>query len=69
MINRLLTHSSGEIELDGQSIEAYDPVLLRRRIGYVIQDTGLFPHWNVTRNIGLVPRLLKWSYCSGQSAG
>ncbi|NOG31101.1 ABC transporter ATP-binding protein [Halomonas sp. TBZ9] len=60
MINRLLTHSSGEIELDGQSIDAYDPVLLRRRIGYVIQNTGLFPHWNVARNIGLVPRLLKW---------
>lgn len=61
MINRLLTHSSGQIELDGQSIDAYDPVLLRRRIGYVIQNTGLFPHWDVARNIGLVPRLLKWS--------
>jgi len=60
MINRLLPHSSGQIELDGQSIDAYDPVLLRRRIGYVIQNTGLFPHWNVARNIGLVPRLLKW---------
>lgn len=61
MINRLLTHSSGQIKLDGQSIDAYDPVLLRRRIGYVIQNTGLFPHWDVARNIGLVPRLLKWS--------
>ncbi len=60
MINRLLTHTRGQIELDGQSIDAYDPVLLRRRIGYVIQNTGLFPHWNVARNIGLVPRLLKW---------
>lgn len=61
MINRLIEHSEGEIILDGQAIEVYDPVKLRRRIGYVIQHTGLFPHWNVARNIGLVPRLLKWS--------
>lgn len=61
MINRLIEHSDGEIILDGQAIEVYDPVKLRRRIGYVIQHTGLFPHWNVARNIGLVPRLLKWS--------
>lgn len=60
MINRLIEHSEGEIILDGQAIEAYDPVKLRRRIGYVIQHTGLFPHWPVARNIGLVPRLLKW---------
>ncbi len=61
MINRLIERSSGDIILDGQAIEAYDPVKLRRRIGYVIQSTGLFPHWTVARNIGLVPRLLKWS--------
>ncbi|EHA16712.1 ABC transporter ATP-binding protein [Halomonas sp. HAL1] len=61
MINRLIEHSEGDITLDGQAIEVYDPVKLRRRIGYVIQHTGLFPHWNVARNIGLVPRLLKWS--------
>ncbi|WP_249976745.1 ABC transporter ATP-binding protein [Vreelandella olivaria] len=61
MINRLIEHSAGEITLDGQLIENYDPVKLRRRIGYVIQSTGLFPHWTVARNIGLVPRLLKWS--------
>ena len=60
MINRLIAHSEGEIILDGASIETYDPVKLRRRIGYVIQHTGLFPHWSVARNIGLVPRLLKW---------
>lgn len=54
MINRLIEHSSGDIILDGQAIEQYDPVKLRRRIGYVIQSTGLFPHWNVARNIGLV---------------
>ncbi|EHJ91835.1 ABC transporter ATP-binding protein [Vreelandella boliviensis] len=61
MINRLIEHSEGDIILDGQAIDAYDPVKLRRRIGYVIQHTGLFPHWTVARNIGLVPRLLKWS--------
>ncbi|MFC7367995.1 MULTISPECIES: ABC transporter ATP-binding protein [Vreelandella] len=61
MINRLIAHSSGDIILDGQLVEQYNPVKLRRRIGYVIQSTGLFPHWTVARNIGLVPRLLKWS--------
>ncbi|MDQ7730240.1 ABC transporter ATP-binding protein [Halomonas sp. SpR8] len=67
MINRLIEHSEGDITLDGQSIGAYDPVRLRRRIGYVIQHTGLFPHWNVVRNIGLVPRLLKWSTADVQA--
>ncbi|WP_447955672.1 ABC transporter ATP-binding protein [Vreelandella sp. EE7] len=60
MINRLIPHSDGEILLDGQAVESFDAVKLRRRIGYVIQSTGLFPHWSVARNIGLVPRLLKW---------
>lgn len=67
MINRLIEHSEGDIILDGQAIEAYDPVKLRRRIGYAIQHTGLFPHWNVARNIGLVPRLLKWSAADVQA--
>ncbi|MGL6250529.1 MAG: ABC transporter ATP-binding protein [Billgrantia desiderata] len=60
MINRLIEHDGGEIHLDGQPVRAFDEVALRRRIGYVIQSTGLFPHWTVARNIGLVPRLLKW---------
>ncbi|OAZ99389.1 ABC transporter ATP-binding protein [Halomonas sp. G11] len=67
MINRLIEHSEGDILLDGQPIAAYDPVKLRRRIGYVIQNTGLFPHWTVARNIGLVPRLLKWSAAEVQA--
>lgn len=67
MINRLIEHSEGDIILDGQAIDVYDPVKLRRRIGYVIQHTGLFPHWNVARNIGLVPRLLKWSAADVQA--
>lgn len=61
MINRLIEHSEGEIHIDGQPIRRFKEDSLRRRIGYVIQSTGLFPHWTVARNIGLVPRLLKWS--------
>jgi osmoprotectant transport system ATP-binding protein len=61
MINRLIEHSDGEIHIDGQPIRHFKEDSLRRRIGYVIQSTGLFPHWTVARNIGLVPRLLKWS--------
>ncbi|MCA1770923.1 MAG: ATP-binding cassette domain-containing protein, partial [Halomonas sp.] len=60
MINRLIEHSEGEIHLEGRQVREFDEQVLRRRIGYVIQSTGLFPHWTVARNIGLVPRLLKW---------
>ncbi|MBB3182511.1 osmoprotectant transport system ATP-binding protein [Halomonas fontilapidosi] len=60
MINRLIEHSEGEIHIDGQQIRRFREEALRRRMGYAIQSTGLFPHWTVARNIGLVPRLLKW---------
>ncbi|RTQ98735.1 ABC transporter ATP-binding protein [Halomonas nitroreducens] len=60
MINRLIEHSEGEIHIEGQQIRAFRGETLRRRMGYAIQSTGLFPHWTVERNIGLVPRLLKW---------
>ena len=60
MINRLIEHSDGVIHLDGRPVRTFNEEVLRRRIGYVIQSTGLFPHWTVARNIGLVPRLLKW---------
>lgn len=60
MINRLIEHSAGQIRIEGQQIRAFDEQRLRRRIGYAIQSTGLFPHWTVARNIGLVPRLLRW---------
>lgn len=60
MINRLIPHSAGEIRIDGTAISDLDPVQLRRRIGYAIQNTGLFPHWTVAQNIGLVPSLLGW---------
>lgn len=60
MINRLLPRSSGEILVDGEDINQADPEKLRLNMGYAIQSTGLFPHWTVARNIGLVPNLLKW---------
>ncbi len=60
MINRLVEPSSGEIRVDGRDIREFDPVQLRRSIGYVFQGIGLFPHWNVARNIAAVPRLLEW---------
>jgi osmoprotectant transport system ATP-binding protein len=60
MINRLEEPTSGTISVDGRNIESYDPVQLRRGIGYTIQQTGLLPHMTVEQNIELVPRLLKW---------
>ncbi|MFT7339429.1 MAG: osmoprotectant transport system ATP-binding protein [Marinobacter maritimus] len=60
MINRLLPSTSGEILVDGEDINKVDPEALRLNMGYAIQSTGLFPHWTVARNIGVVPNLLKW---------
>jgi osmoprotectant transport system ATP-binding protein len=60
MINRLIEPSSGRIFLAGDDVTGADPVELRRRIGYVIQHVGLFPHLNVADNVATVPRLLKW---------
>ena len=60
LINRLLEPTEGEILVAGRPIESWDPIQLRRGIGYVIQDAGLFPHWTVERNVGLVPRLEGW---------
>jgi osmoprotectant transport system ATP-binding protein len=60
LINRLLEPSSGEILVQGRKQSAWDPIRLRRSIGYVIQDVGLFPHWTVEQNVALVPRLEGW---------
>jgi osmoprotectant transport system ATP-binding protein len=60
MINRLIEPTSGRIYLDGEDVTDADPVWLRRRIGYVIQQVGLFPHLTIGANIGTVPRLLGW---------
>ena len=60
MINRLIEPTSGRIFLDGEDVTHVDPVGLRRRIGYVIQQVGLFPHQTVAENVATVPRLLGW---------
>ncbi len=61
MINRLIEPSSGQVLFNGKNIQEQKPEFLRRQIGYVIQNVGLFPHYTVWENIGLVPQLLKWS--------
>jgi osmoprotectant transport system ATP-binding protein len=60
MVNRLVTPTSGTIRFEGHDIARLDPVQLRRRIGYVIQDGGLFPHRTVAQNVGVVPLLEGW---------
>jgi len=69
MINRLVEPSAGRILVDGEDVTHSDPVALRRRIGYVIQHVGLFPHQNVRTNVGTVPRLLGWSRDKAQARG
>jgi osmoprotectant transport system ATP-binding protein len=61
MINRLIEPTSGRIVVGGEDVTSMDPVLLRRRIGYVIQQVGLFPHMTAAQNIAVVPKLLGWS--------
>lgn len=60
LVNRLLTPSAGEVLVEGKPTTAWDPIALRRRIGYVIQEGGLFPHFTIARNVGLLPGLLGW---------
>jgi osmoprotectant transport system ATP-binding protein len=60
MINRLIEPSSGNIFIDEKDVMAQSPEVLRRGIGYVLQNNGLFPHYTVAENIAIVPQLLKW---------
>ncbi|GAA6619892.1 ATP-binding cassette domain-containing protein [Scytonema sp. NUACC26] len=60
LINHLLTPTEGEVVFNGIPTTQWDEIKLRRKIGYVIQETGLFPHFTVERNIGLVPHLEGW---------
>jgi osmoprotectant transport system ATP-binding protein len=60
MVNRLIEPTSGEILIDGQNVLTDDPTQLRRRIGYVIQQVGLFPHRTIGQNVATVPELLGW---------
>jgi osmoprotectant transport system ATP-binding protein len=61
MINGMLFPTRGQVFVDGRPTTDWDPIKLRRRIGYVIQEVGLFPHFTVGENIGLVPKLEGWS--------
>jgi osmoprotectant transport system ATP-binding protein len=60
MTNGLLYPTHGEVVVDGRATRDWDPIRLKRRIGYVIQEVGLFPHFTVARNVGLVPQLEGW---------
>jgi len=60
LINRLLLPTSGQVMVENKSTTEWDPIRLRRRTGYVIQEGGLFPHFTVKRNVGLVPALERW---------
>src|SRR5579863_10155691 len=60
LINHLLTPSSGELRVEARPTRDWDVIRLRRMIGYVIQEVGLFPHFNVERNISLVPKIENW---------
>ncbi|HKN83594.1 MAG TPA: ATP-binding cassette domain-containing protein [Pyrinomonadaceae bacterium] len=60
LVNRLLTPTSGQVVVEGKATTAWDPIALRRRIGYVIQEGGLFPHFTIAENVGLVPSLSGW---------
>jgi osmoprotectant transport system ATP-binding protein len=61
MINRLIDPSEGKIIVNGEDVTKVDPVELRRHIGYVIQQVGLFPHMTIAQNIAAVPKLLGWT--------
>jgi osmoprotectant transport system ATP-binding protein len=61
LVNRMLLPTAGEVLVEGRDTRAWDAIELRRRTGYVIQDAGLFPHFTVGRNVGLVPTLEGWA--------
>ncbi|BAQ47913.1 MULTISPECIES: ABC transporter ATP-binding protein [Methylobacterium] len=60
MVNRLVTPSAGRVLVEGRDVAGHDPISLRRRIGYVLQGVGLFPHRTVAQNVATVPGLLGW---------
>ena len=60
LINRMLEPSDGEVRVNGRSTLDWNPISLRRQIGYIIQDVGLFPHYTVEQNVSLLPRLEHW---------
>lgn len=61
LTNGMLFPTTGEVLVEGRSTRDWDPIQLKRHIGYVIQETGLFPHFTVARNVGVVPKLEGWA--------
>src|SRR5207253_10393475 len=60
LVNRLLLPDAGAVLVEGRDTREWEPIALRRRVGYVLQDVGLFPHMSVADNIAVVPRLSGW---------
>ena len=60
LLNRLAEPSTGQVFIQGHAVSKQDPIGLRRQLGYVPQDGGLFPHWTIKQNVCLVPQLLDW---------
>jgi osmoprotectant transport system ATP-binding protein len=60
LVNRLLVPDSGSVRVDGRDTREWDPIRLRRSIGYVMQEVGLFPHMTIAQNVAMVPRLEQW---------
>jgi osmoprotectant transport system ATP-binding protein len=60
LVNRLLDPDAGRVLVEGRDVTSEDPIALRRKLGYVIQEGGLFPHWDVRANVEVVPRMLGW---------
>ena len=60
LINRLLCPTRGEVRVEGRTTLRWDPIQLRRRIGYAVQDVGLFPHYTAEQNVALIPRAERW---------
>src|SRR5436190_22969791 len=61
LVNRLLTPTAGQVKVEGKATTDWDAIRLRRRTGYVVQEAGLFPHFTVAENVGIVPSLENWA--------
>ena len=68
MVNRLIEPESGTVSEDGRDVRDFPPEELRRHVGYAIQGVGLFPHYTVAENIGVVPRLLDWDAANASTS-
>jgi osmoprotectant transport system ATP-binding protein len=61
LVNRLLLPTAGSVQVEGRDTREWDPIALRRHVGYVFQDVGLFPHMTIEENVSIVPRLERWT--------